>query len=87
MTQYVSQDVIDDLCKRLPQKAARVRFLRSLGFTVLVTSDGRPHISQLNYNQVTTGQAAPITPAAAPATTNVAAVLELFPHRRKPAHA
>lgn len=87
MTHHVSPEIINDLCGHLKQDAARVRYLRDLGFKVLVTADGKPHISILNYNQVTTGQAAPITPAAAPATANVAAVLELFPTRRKPAHA
>jgi hypothetical protein len=43
---------IDNICAGYVQKAAMVRFLRSLGLTVRVKPNGRPLVNRNHYNAV-----------------------------------
>lgn len=43
---------IDSICDGYVQKAAMVRFLRSLGLTVRVKPNGRPLVNRNHYNAV-----------------------------------
>lgn len=42
MTDYLTDDEVNDICAGLRQNAARVRFLRGLGYHVERRPNGRP---------------------------------------------
>lgn len=45
-TQYLPDDVVDNMCDGLKQNAAKVRFLARLGFKVRQKPNGRPLVSR-----------------------------------------
>ena len=49
---YQAEDEIAAICYPLVQKAAQVRFLRSLGLKVDRGADGRPLVNRAHYDQV-----------------------------------
>lgn len=49
---WVDDDVINELCPDLTQKAARARRLRKMGLTVAVATDGSPKVLQANLDRV-----------------------------------
>lgn len=48
----LSREEIDEICSGLKQNAAKVRFLRGLGLTVLQRPDGSPLVNRRHYDSI-----------------------------------
>lgn len=55
MSPDLTQDEVDAICKPLVQKAAQVRYLRSLGLKVDRRPDGSALVNRRHYDTVRSG--------------------------------
>lgn len=51
-TPFLTQTQVDQICEGLTQKAAKVRYLRSLGLHVTIKPNGDPHVARSEYERV-----------------------------------
>lgn len=67
MSPDLTDDEIDGICEGLTQKAAKVRYLRSLGLVVTRKPNGKPLVNRRHYDEVRGRAPAPALGAEEPA--------------------